>query len=410
MPQRESYSARVVRRVRAWPRRVLITLMVLAVLLVAARVALPYVIKHQVNLRLASIPGYAGNVDDIGIGLLRGAYTLEGVQIFKINGAVREPFFSARHIDFSLAWRELFHGKVVSEIYADGPEIHLVAAGTKEESQKDLDRRWQQLITDLFPVHITHFEVENGFLEYRDLTKKPNVDVFIKNMHATATGLRNTAAEDGEEFPAKIFIDGDSLGGGHLRLFVQAEPLSAQPHFHMSAKLDNVNLPDLNESLKAIAKVDVGRGKFRLAAEMAGKDGGFQGYVKPFFEDLDFNNIEDKQKPVLTRVWENVVQGLAWLVKNKSRDQVGTRIPFQGRFGDPKIGLWTTVQNLFRHGFIRAFNPTIEGSIKPQNVLPSGESAKAPNVADVKNDSPAAIKKEQEKSGAPTGREKVPKK
>jgi hypothetical protein len=255
--------------------------------------------------------------------------------------------------------------------------------------------------------------VRNGFVEYKDMTKQPNVDVFIKNMHAHATGLRNTPAEHGEEFPAKIFVDGDSLGKGHLRVFVEAEPLANQPHFHLSAKLDNVNLPDLNDSLRGIAKVDVGRGTFRLAAEMAAKDGGFQGYVKPFFEDLDFRNVEDKEKPVFSRVWEHVVQGLAWLVKNKSRDQVGTRIPFQGRFGDAKIGMWTTVQNLFRHGFIRAFNPTIEGSVNPDNVLPSGASAKAPNVSDVKTDPQTPAQKtkkerEVEKAEAPTGRETVP--
>jgi hypothetical protein len=408
MPLQEMSSSPVVQRVRAWPRRVVITVAVVVTLLIAGRIAMPYLVKRQVNERLASIPGYWGSVDDIGIGLLRGAYTLERVAIYKVNGAAREPFFSARRIDFSLAWRELFHRKVVSEIYAEDPQLHLVAAGTKEQSQKDLDRRWQALIKDLFPIDITHFEVRNGFVAYKDMTKRPNVDVFIKEMHVQATGLRNTPAEKGEEFPAKILVEGKSLGGGRMRAFIEAEPLAEQPHFHLSTKIDNVNLTALNDSLKAIAKVDVGRGTFRMAAEMAGKDGGFQGYVKPFFEDLDFNNIEDKQKPVLSRVWENVVAGLAWLVKNKPRNQVGTRIPFEGRFGDPKLGMWTTVQNLFRHGFIRAFNPTIEGSIKPDNVLPSGKSAKAPDVADVKTDSPAAAqkkKKDADKAGAPTGRE-----
>lgn len=411
MALRESCS-RVVHRIRAWPRRALIAIAVVAGLLLAARLALPEVVKRQVNHRLAAIPGYAGRVEGIGVGLLRGAYSLEGVAIFKIAGAAREPFFSARRVDFSLAWRELFRRKVVSEIYADDVALHLVAAPTKEASQQDLDRRWQAVIRDLFPIDITHFEVRNGFVSYRDLTKKPNVDLFIKDLHVQATGLRNQPAERGEKFPAKILVEGSSLGGGRVRAFIQAEPLAPQPHFHLSAKLDQVNLPDLNESLQAIAKVDVGRGTFRLAAEMAGKDGGFQGYVKPFFEDLDFDNLEDKEKPALTRVWENVVAGLAWLVKNKARDQVGTRIPFQGRFGDPKLGLWTTVQNLFRHGFIRAFNPTIEGSVKPENILPSGESAAAPKVADVKTDPQPSVprtkkeKAEAEKggAGAPTGR------
>lgn len=405
--------ARLVAHVRSWPRRVLITVTVVVALLIAARVALPYVVKKQVNDRLADVPGYSGVVEDIGISLMRGAYAINGIRIFKVEGEAREPFFAARKIDFSVAWRELFRGKVVSDIQVDGAELTVVQAASVAGSQKDVDRRWQDLIKDLFPIDITHFELRDGFVRYKDLTREPQVDVFIKNMRAVATGLRNRPGERGQqEFPAEIMVEGDSLGGGKLHLLVAADPLAAQPHFELKAKLDNVNLPDLNESMKAIANVDVGRGTFRMVAEMAGKDGGFQGYVKPFFEDLDFNNIEDKQKNPLSRIWENVVAGLAWLVKNKSRDQVATRIPFQGRFGDAQVGLLATITNLFRHGFVRAFNPTVEGTVRAENVLPTGDSANGNKVADVKADDPKnrrakdpePAQRDENRAGAPTGR------
>lgn len=401
---------RIIHRVRAWPRRVVITVAVIAFVLLGARIALPHVVKKQVNDRLQSIPGYTGHVEDIGIALVRGAYKLEGVEIFKVTGQVREPFVMAAVIDFSIAWRDLFRGKVVSDIYVEQGRLTFVAGPTEEESQKDIDRRWQEVIEDLFPLEITHFELRDGVVRYQDTTKSPQVDVFIKNMRVVATGLQNRREEKGTEFPADITVEGETLGGGKVTLAISAEPLAEQPHFHLSAKVDGVNLPDLNESLKAYANVDVSRGTFQLAAEMAGKDGGFQGYVKPFFEDLDFNNIEDKNKGVFTRVWENIVQGLAWLVKNKARDQVATRIPFQGRFGDPQVGLWATVSNLFRHGFIRAFNPTIEGSVHAENVLPGGQSADGKSVAEAKNESGQPKTKDVQKveaatAGAPTGRD-----
>ena len=401
MPLRNIHS-RIAHRVRSWPRRLVISLAVIAAVLIAARIALPFVVKHQVNQRLAAIPGYWGHVEGVGISLLRGAYSLHDVGIFKVNGAAREPFVAAEHIDFSVAWRELMHRKIVSEIYIDRAEVNFVAAG--EASQKDVDRRWTQVIKDLFPIDITFFEVRDSTIRYQDLTKTPHVDVFVKNLHVLATGLRNRPDETGDEFPAEITVEGDSLGGGKVKLFVEADPLAAQPHFHLSAKVDGVNLAALNESMRAIANVDVSSGTFRMAAEMAGKDGGFQGYVKPFFEDLNFNNLEDKNKKVMTRIWENVVQGLAWLVKNKSRDQVGTKIPFQGRFGDPKVGLWATVSNLFRHGFVRAFNPTVEGSVHADNVLPTGDSADGRKVADKKDDARTSPADQKVEAGAPTGR------
>ena len=392
-PSMPVQNSKFVRRVRSWPRRVVVTVLVLAGLLLAARLALPAVVKHLVNARLQRIPGYTGYVNDIDIHLWRGAYTLHGFGILRLDSRVQEPFFLAKDIDFSLAWRELWHRKIVSNIKINHGQLNFVKGPTEEESQTDLDHRWQDVIQDIFPIDITHLEITDGLLRYVDTTRQPQVNVFVTHMRATATGLRNRPGEgQSGEFPAEITIEGDSLGAGKLELFLAAEPLADEPHFHLSLKLDQVNLPALNESLRAYANVDVGRGTFRLVGEMAGRDGGFQGYVKPFFEDLDFHNLEDKDKGIGSQIWEHIVAGLAWLVKNKPRDQVATRIPFEGKFGDAKLGLFATITNLFRHGFIRAFNPTVEGSVRADNVLPSGKSVDGKRIATNQPDEPPGKK------------------
>jgi len=361
---------------------VIIIVAVVTGLLLAARVALPFVVKRMVNERLQQIPGYTGYVNDIDLHLWRGAYSLHGFGILRQNDRVREPFFEAKHIHFSIAWRELWHRKIVSDISIDHGQLNFVKGPTEEESQTDLDHRWQDVIQDIFPIDITHLEITDGLLRYVDTTRQPQVNVFVTHMRATATGLRNRPGEaQSGEFPAVITIEGDSLGAGKLKLLLTAEPLAVEPHFHLGLTLNQVNLPALNESLRAYANVDVGRGTFRLVAEMAGRDGGFQGYVKPFFENLDFHNLEDKDKGIGSQIWEHIVAGLAWLVKNKARDQVATRMPFEGRFGDAKLGLFATITNLFRHGFIHAFNPTVEGSVRADNVLPSGKSVDGQNVS-----------------------------
>jgi hypothetical protein len=405
--------SRVVQRIRRWPRRVLWSVVTVIVLLLAARLALPYVVKRQINAKLESIPGYVGHVDDIRIHLWRGAYSLHGIAINRNENNVREPFFLAKSIDFSVAWRELVHRKVVADFVVDRPQVVFVKGTTKAESTTDTDERWVEVIQKIFPIDIQYVEINDGVLRYLDKTREPQVDVFVKNMHAFATGLRNRPGEVGEEMPARIFVEGDTLGAGKLRLMLAADPLAAQPHFHLSMKVDSLNLPALNESMKAYANVDVGKGTFRMAGEMAGKDGGFQGYVKPFFEDLDFRNLEDKHRGLGSRLWERIVAGMAWLVKNKSRDQVATRIPFQGRFGDPQIGLWRTIANVFRHGFIRAFNPTVEGSLHASNVLPNGQSANGQDVAKPKDDQRDAglgAAERDNRAGAPTGRPSSPSK
>jgi hypothetical protein len=382
-------------RVRSWPRKVVVTVAIAAAVLLAGRVALPLAVRRVMNGRLERIPGYTGHVDQVGIHLWRGAYSLHGFSILRENGRVSEPFFLARDIDISLAWRELWHRRIVSDIRVDRGQLNFVQGPSEEASQTDLDRRWQEVIQDIFPIDITHLEITDGLLRYVNHARQPKVDLFVTHMRATATGLRNRPDEAGAgEFPARITVAGDSLGAGKLELLLVAEPLAEQPHFHLSLKLDDVNLPALNESLRAYASVDVGRGTFRLVGEMAGRDGGFQGYVKPFFEDLDFHNIGDRDKGLGALIWERLVAAFAWVVKDKSRDQVATRIPFEGKFGDAKIGLFATIANLFRHGFIRAFNPTVEDSVHADNILPSGKSAEGPAGAkSVPDDTPAKTEK-----------------
>src|ERR1700754_661865 len=61
-------------------RKVLIGLAVLLGVLVAARLAMPYVVKDYVNDKLAALDSYDGHVDDIDIHLWRGAYSVDGLE------------------------------------------------------------------------------------------------------------------------------------------------------------------------------------------------------------------------------------------------------------------------------------------------------------------------------------------
>ena len=59
------------------------------VLLVAARIALPYVVKDFANRRLAALEAYDGHVGDIDIHLWRGAYSIDDIVIVKTGASGR---------------------------------------------------------------------------------------------------------------------------------------------------------------------------------------------------------------------------------------------------------------------------------------------------------------------------------
>ncbi len=67
--------------------------------------------------------------------------------------------------------------------------------------------------------------------------------------------------------------------------------------------------------------------------------------------------------------------------------------------GDPKTGVWATIRNIFHHGFVRALNEGVEGSVNPVEVVPAGTPAQA-----AKADAEALKKNAREPAGTNASR------
>ena len=83
------------------------------VLLIVARLLLPYFVKNYVNKTLANIPGYYGQVEDIDIALWRGAYVIHGLYLNKLDGVTQVPFLNFEKTDISIEWDAILDGKIV---------------------------------------------------------------------------------------------------------------------------------------------------------------------------------------------------------------------------------------------------------------------------------------------------------
>jgi hypothetical protein len=346
------------------------------VLLLALRLALPPLLEREINRKLSEVPGYSGHVGRVGVHLYRGAYSLHDVKIMRQSGQVAQPFFSAAVIDFSLAWGQLFHGKIVSKIFIDGGQINFVKGPAEATTQLKVDRRWQDVVNAIFPLSITRLEIRDGLVHYLDTANTPQVDVYIRNLHAVATGLQNRPSKKGDqEFPATISLEGDSIGDGRLSINVQAEPLADQPHFYLTLSLQNVSLPALNDFLEAYTNVTVSSGNFRLFVEVAARGGRFEGYVKPFFEHMVVAPAAGKKNGVWREVWGTVVGALVELFKNKPKDEFATKIPISGDFSDEHTEVWKAVVNMVHHGFVKALPENIEGTVNAEAVTPKQQAS-----------------------------------
>jgi hypothetical protein len=339
-----------------------IILIVLGVLL-AIRIALPYIVLRLVNDRLAKMPGYRGHVQDIDIALIRGAYVIDTFYLNKLDSVTgnTSPFLGADLIDLSVEWKALFHGAVVGELEIERPAITFTLDSVEPAQVQKDTADFRELLHDLMPLRINRVAVHHGVLSYRDPKADPPVDVHMTELDVLAKNLRNTYDEE-ELLPASINASA-ALYDGSMTFNMKLNPLSPQPLFDMNAELEQMDLTQVNDFFKAYANVDVNKGRFGLYAEIATRDGAFTGYVKPILKDLDVLGPEDKHDGVLQKLWEGIAGTVADVLTNPKRDQVATRVELKGKLKDPDISTWYAVIDLLRNAFIRAIVPAIDNEI-----------------------------------------------
>jgi uncharacterized protein involved in outer membrane biogenesis len=328
----------------------------LSAVLIAFRLYLPTLALRKVNEKLGLLEGYQGHIDRIGISLWRGAYQIGGLQIDKNGGKVPVPFFSAETIDFSLEWAALLHGRIVTDIEMQSPKINIVNGPTAESSATQPNESFAQTLKGLAPFDIDRLRVKNGEIHYQDFSSEPKVDIALTELQATARNLRNTE-EAGVELPADIQVKGKAFETGVLTIGVKADPLKDQPTFELKQTLDGVALTKLNDLFEAYAKVRVKKGEFGLYAEASAKDGNFKGYAKPILRDVE---IDTGRKSVGKKIWAAVASAVKWLISNKSKKQLATKIPLEGRIDDPKAGIWAAAIGILKNAYIKALTPTLD--------------------------------------------------
>jgi hypothetical protein len=340
----------------------LIVLGIVVALVLLAHLLLPSLILRLINRSLEGIPGYRAHIEDIDISLLRGAYTIQDFSLKKIEGNISVPIVTVEATDLSVEWKALFQGKIVGEIVLTRPRLNFVAGINEEQSQTGIDE-WQKAIQDLFPITINRFEIIDGAIHYQDLREKPQVDLKLDRIRAVATGLTN-AQETDSPLPAAFHATARAMDHAPLKIGLAMAPLADNPTFDLNAELTDLNLPTLNDFFKAYANVDVEKGTLSLFTETAASEGRFQGYVKPLLRDMQVLSLEGDDENPLRMAWEALAGAVSEIFENQAEEQVGTRIPFSGRFSNPDADVWSTVGFLLRNAFVRALSPGLEGSIR----------------------------------------------
>jgi hypothetical protein len=372
LPLRDAVSGRDDRSVIAVPimtrnRKMLIVLLAVAGVLLAARLALPHVVQDYVNDKLVALDAYDGRVGDIDIHLWRGAYSIDGIEIVKTGSKRPVPFFKAARVDFSLEWRSLWKGSLVSEAAFYAPELNLVQAKSERDSQLGGEENWNRRLQELFPFRFNTIEVYDGTVRFLAPGIGTQDAITARGVRGHVSNLTNVV-ESGEETFADFRVTANVLDGAPAVVAGSVNAFAAQPTFDVNMEVKNVQLPQVNPWLREYIKADAEAGVFELYLEMAAADGKFTGYAKPILQDVDLYRSNEEEQSALKRLWEGFLDFAANVLENPDAEQVAARIPFAGRIENPETSLFATIASVLRNAFISAFARSLEGSITLRDV------------------------------------------
>jgi len=345
------------------------SLLALAALLIGVRLALPYIVKDYVNRRLASLDAYVGHVDDVDMGLWRGAYRVDGMKIQKKGEKQPTPFFDSRRVDFSVEWRSLFHGSLVSEAHFYEPKLNLVEGPTENQSQLGSGEDWHERLEELFPFHFNTVEVHDGTITFRTPGIATQDALTAQHVHAIVTNITNVVDKKKPTF-ADFRMTAKVLGGADTYAYGSAQPFNRNSTFDLNFAVEHVKVPQINPWLREYLKADAKRGDFDLYLEVAAANGRYEGYAKPLLRNVQFLSLSDEpvEHPV-KGLWNAALQLATKIFENQPHQQVAARVPFHGTIeGTTRTDLLASIGSVLRNAFVGAFARSIEDRISMKNV------------------------------------------
>jgi len=343
-------------------------LLVLALLLLALHLVLPYVIRDYLNDKLADMGDYRGEIRDVDLAWWRGAYRIDGLLILRKEAADDEPpFVSLPLVDLAVSWPALWNDRaVVARVIFESPELNFVDRGEgAEEAPNGQGTDWREQLEKLLPITLDELRIRNGRVAFRNPSSRPPVDLFISDIQASVTGLTTKRRQDGSR-TARFEGRGRLLDQAPVEASARFDPFTEFEDFELKLRATEIELPRFNDFSSAYGKFDFKAGHGDLVIEASAENGQLDGYIKPLMRDVDVfdwqQDVRNEDKGIIRSAWEALVGAGENLLKNQRRNQFATRVPLQGSLQDAETSPVQAFFAILRNGFVQAFDPRFEGT------------------------------------------------
>lgn len=342
----------------------LAALAVIVVLLVILHLSLATLVRTMLNENMAQMGNYTGEVEDVELFWWRGAYRIHNLTIQKTVGKAQAPFFVAPRIDIALSWRSLWdHRALVARVRFTDPELNFIDSKIASDRQTGEGVDWRERLREQIRIQIDELQIVNAKVALRNFTSEPPVNLYANNLNMTVLNLSTSRESEGTR-DASLEGTADLLGHAPMEIEAAFDPLLEMDDFQLRFRVSEVDLTRLNDFASAYGKFDFSSGNGELVIEAQAEDAQLTGYIKPLLRNVevfDFEqDIQNEDKGFFRGLWEALVGASGAVVKNRSRDQIATRVNLSGSLQDADVSPLQAFVGILRNGFVEAFNAGFE--------------------------------------------------
>ena len=145
---------------------------------------------------------------------------------------------------FSIQWRHIFSGVVVSDYLIERPTLHITLPQAQKEV-KDMDKvpihekGWRDAVYSFYPIKINEFKIKDADITYVD--QDPSKPLHLTHLNFRAGNIRNIRLPN-DSYPSDISVDANIFGSGKIRVNGHAN-FMADPHAGINANLKMEQVP-----------------------------------------------------------------------------------------------------------------------------------------------------------------------
>lgn len=341
---------------------------IVLILLIVVRIFLPTGIKYGINWYMGNkMESYKGHIEDFDLALYRGAYSIEGLKIWEKAKSEKAPLVYIKDIDLSLAWRGIFAGKLLGDLKVDGMRLDLVDSQDKKKKDLGEGEDWKAVVGKLVPIELESFHMVNSEVHLLNRDFKVPVDVELDKITVSARNIKNTDKSK-ELLPSTVEASARLQKSGLFTAGAKLNLLSKVPLFESKLSLKDLDVTKLNDFFLGYGPFTFTSGKFSIVGEVSTRENRIKGYVKPFFENLDVIDPDEKFDSPKRFFFEVGLAMSNLILRNSDNKAVATTIEFEGASKGPDIDSWGAFWGSLRNGFVEALQKTIDNTVSIKDV------------------------------------------